>query len=195
MAFGMYVIMYFISPFGKEAIAAFGIGMRIEQIFLMPIIGLNIAILSILSQNNGAKLYDRIEPTVILALKMGWIFSFVGVASFFLMSDFLASLLTSDVRVIEQTTLYLRICGLSSFAFVVIFMYIAMLQSIKKPNIIMPVSIYRQILAPAFFFSILFYFKVEIFYYWITLDFIIFSSSIYIWWYSKEKLNELRVMI
>lgn len=55
MAFGMYIITYFVAPFGKEAVAGFGIGMRIEQIFLMPVIGLNIATLAIVSQNNGAK--------------------------------------------------------------------------------------------------------------------------------------------
>ncbi len=32
MAFGMYIITYYVAPFGKEAVAAFGIGMRIEQI-------------------------------------------------------------------------------------------------------------------------------------------------------------------
>ncbi len=96
MAFGMYIITYFVAPFGKEAVAAFGIGMRIEQIFLMPVIGLNIATLAIVSQNNGAKAYERIKPTVSLAIRYGWLMSTLGVTSFLLFADYMAALLTSD---------------------------------------------------------------------------------------------------
>ena len=100
MAFGMYIITYFVAPFGKEAVAAFGIGMRIEQIFLMPVIGLNIATLAIVSQNNGAKAYERIHPTVSLGVRFGWVMSTIGVSAFLLFAEYFASLLTSDPMVI-----------------------------------------------------------------------------------------------
>lgn len=128
MAFGMYIITYFVAPFGKEAVAAFGIGMRIEQIFLMPVIGLNIATLAIISQNNGAKAYERVLPTVKLGVKYGWVISTLGVSLFLLFAEEFAALLTSAPLVIKQTALYLRISGLASYGFVVIFIYIAMLQ-------------------------------------------------------------------
>ena len=118
MAFGIYIITYFVAPYGKEAVAAFGIGMRIEQIFLMPVIGLGIATLSIVSQNNGAKLYERIKPTTQISIKYGFILSAIGVISFYTYGEFIASLLTSDVNVIEHTLLYLRICGFAFFGFV-----------------------------------------------------------------------------
>ena len=121
MAFGMYIITYFVAPFGKEAVAAFGIGMRIEQIFLMPVIGLNIATLAIVSQNNGAKAYTRINPTVSLGIRYGWVMSTIGVSAFLLFAEYFASLLTSDVMVIEQVALYLRVSGVASYGFVVIF--------------------------------------------------------------------------
>ena len=125
MAFGMYVITYFVAAYGKEAVAAFGIGMRIEQIFLMPVVGLSIATLAIISQNNGAKLYERINPTTNLAIKYGFLMSGVGVVSFYIFGDFFASLLTSDPKVIEQSVLYLRVCGFAFFGFVMIFIYIS----------------------------------------------------------------------
>ena len=40
---GIYVITYFISQFGKDAVAAYGTAMRVEQIVLAPTIGLNVA--------------------------------------------------------------------------------------------------------------------------------------------------------
>lgn len=193
MAFGMYIITYFVAPFGKEAVGAFGIGMRIEQIFLMPVIGLNIAALSIISQNNGAKAYERITPTLALAIRYGWVMSTLGVSAFLLFAEYFAALLTSNVLVIEQTALYLRISGLASYAFVVIFMYIAMLQGIAKPAVIFPVSVYRQVVAPLLVFMFLSYFGFGIASLWISLDIIIFSSALFLWWYGERELKVLRL--
>lgn len=191
MAFGMYIITYFVAPFGKEAVAAFGIGMRIEQIFLMPVIGLNIATLAIVSQNNGAKMYERISPTVRLGIRYGWVISTIGVTSFLLFADYFASLMTSDIIVIQQTALYLRVSGIASYGFVVIFIYIAMLQGIGKPAVIMPVSIYRQVIAPILVFSALAWMELGILSLWIGLDMIIFSSALFLWWYGKKQLKIL----
>ncbi|MCO4845241.1 MAG: MATE family efflux transporter [Sulfurovum sp.] len=191
MAFGMYIITYFVAPFGKEAVAAFGIGMRIEQIFLMPVIGLNIATLAIVSQNNGAKSYERIKPTVSLAIRYGWLMSTLGVSSFLLFADYMAALLTSDPAVIEQSALYLRVSGVASYGFVVIFIYIAMLQGIAKPAVIMPISIYRQVVAPVVVFTALAWMGLGILSLWIGLDMIIFSSALFLWWYGEKKLKHL----
>lgn len=191
MAFGMYIITYFVAPFGKEAVAAFGIGMRIEQIFLMPVIGLNIATLAIISQNNGAKEYGRITPTLRIAILYGWIMSTIGVSIFLLFAHYLAGLLSSDPIVIEQTALYLRVSGVASYGFVVIFIYIAMLQGIGKPTLIMPVSIYRQLVAPIIVFSLLAWMGWGILSLWIGLDTIIFSSALFLWWYGERELEML----
>jgi len=192
MAFGMYIITYFVAPFGKEAVAAFGIGMRIEQIFLMPVIGLNIAALAIVSQNNGAKAYDRVAPTVHLAVRYGWILSTIGVTAFLLFAEFFAGLLSSDALVIEEAALYLRVSGVASYGFVIIFIYIAMLQGIAKPNMIMPVSIYRQVLAPIIVFSLLAWLGLGILALWIGLDIIIFSAALFLWWYGEKQLKRLK---
>lgn len=191
MAFGMYIITYFVAPFGKEAVGAFGIGMRIEQIFLMPVIGLNIATLAIVSQNSGAKSYERIRPTLTLAIRYGWIMSTLGVSVFLLFGEALAGLLTSDALVIKETALYLRISGLASYAFVVIFIYIAMLQGITKPAVIFPVSLYRQVIAPLVVFMGLRYFGFGITSIWVSLDMIIFSSALFLWWYGEQQLQTL----
>ncbi|WP_324172089.1 MATE family efflux transporter [Sulfurimonas sp.] len=192
MAFGMYIITYFVAPFGKEAVAAFGIGMRIEQIFLMPVIGINIAALAIISQNNGAKSYSRIPKTVKLSVRYGWIISTIGVSSFLLFANYFASFMSSDPLVIKEVALYLRVAGFASYGFVVIFVYIAMLQGIAKPAIIFPLSVFRQLIAPVVLFSILSIFNFGIFSMWLGLDIIIFSSALFLWFYGEKKLKQLR---
>lgn len=191
IAFGMYIITYFAAPFGKEAVAGFGIGTRIEQIFLMPVIGLNIATLAIISQNNGAKAYARISPTVHIALRYGWIMSTIGVATFLFFAPYLASLMTSDPIVIEQAALYLRVAGVASYGFVVIFIYIAMLQGIAQLSVIMPISIFRQVIAPIVVFSLLAYLGFGILSLWLSLVLIIFSSALFLWWYGEKKLHTI----
>ena len=52
---GIFNILYFIGQFGDLATAGYGAALRVEQVFLLPVIGLNTAVLSIGGQNFGAK--------------------------------------------------------------------------------------------------------------------------------------------
>lgn len=194
MAFGMYIITYFAAVYGKEAVAAFGIGMRIEQIFLMPVVGLSVATLAIVAQNNGAKSFTRVEPTVNLAILYGFIISALAVLAFYTIGDKIAALITSDPAVIAHSVLYLKICGFAFFGFVMIFIYISMLQGLQMPSVIFPISVYRQVLAPLVLFSIFKYFHFDIAVLWLGLDAIIFSSALYLWWYSKNKVKGLQLL-
>ena len=191
IGFGMYIITYYIVPYGSEAVAAYGIAVRIEQVFLMPVAGLSVATLTIISRNNGAKLYYRIRPTIHFALRYGFIFSAIGVISFFIFGNFLSSLLTDDTKIMQLSTTYLRICGFAFFAFVIIFISIAMLQGISKPNIIFPISVYRQVIAPVILFSFFSLFHLPIESIWFGLNVIIFSSAIYLWKHSNQQLGKL----
>ena len=51
------------------ATAGYGAGTRIEQVVLLPILGINTAIITIISQNFGAKNYERVKETYIGAIK------------------------------------------------------------------------------------------------------------------------------
>ena len=58
---GIFNILYFIGKFGDLATAGYGAALRVEQVFLLPVIGLNTAVLSIGAQNFGAKKFDRVR--------------------------------------------------------------------------------------------------------------------------------------
>ena len=75
VAVGILIIQAFIGDFSDDAIAAYGIATRIEQIALLPTIGLNIAALSLIGQNNGAKKYGRVRE--IYRKCLGWGFVIV----------------------------------------------------------------------------------------------------------------------
>ena len=54
---------------GELATAGYGAGTRIEQVVLLPILGINTAIITIISQNFGAKNYERVKETYIGAIQ------------------------------------------------------------------------------------------------------------------------------
>jgi putative MATE family efflux protein len=190
MATGIYIITYFAAPFGKEVLAAFGIGMRIEQIILMPAIGLNVAVLAIVSQNNGAKEFERIAQALKLALYYGLLVSLLGMLLLLGGAEELMGVFSSDAKVIKEGALYLRIEAFILFSFVVIFVNLAMLQGIEKPVFIFYISLFRQIVAPILLLSIFAYFGLGVVWIWLGIAAIVTLSAVMTWQYSKKRLLE-----
>ncbi len=191
MAAGIYIITYFAAPYGKEVVAAFGIGMRIEQIILMPAIGLNVAVLAIVSQNNGAKEFERIAQALKLALYYGLLVSLLGMVLLIGGAQDLMRLFSNDANVIKEGTLYLRIEAFILFSFVVIFVNLAMLQGIEKPAFIFYISLFRQIIAPILLLSFFSFLGLGVIWIWLGIAAIVTLSALITWQYSKEKLLEM----
>ncbi|MDO9206787.1 MAG: MATE family efflux transporter [Sulfuricurvum sp.] len=191
MATGIFIMTYFAAPFGQEVIAAFGIGMRIEQIILMPAIGLNVAVLAIVSQNNGARQFERIEKTRKISLYYGAIISFAGMLVLLVGAEQLMHFFSDDWKVIEAGSLYLRVEAFILFSFVVIFVHLALLQGIEKPAFIFYISIFRQIIAPILMLSLLTFFGLGVFWIWVSIALIVTFSAFVTWRYSRQKLTEV----
>lgn len=151
---GFFVITWFISRFGKDAVAAYGIGIRIEQIVLVPTIGLNIATLTLVAQNNGAGLFHRITETLHRSLCYGGIISAAGTVILLAGAPLLMTLFTNDQRVIAIGTTYLRIDALVLYAYIILFVYTAALQGIKKPMYAVWIGLVRQLVAPMLVFHL-----------------------------------------
>ncbi|GIS84708.1 MAG: hypothetical protein CM1200mP16_10080 [Nitrospina sp.] len=96
---GFFIIAFFASFFPTPdtsdiSIAAYGIAIRIEQIILLPAIGLNFACLSLTGQNFGAVKYDRIREGYQVCLKYSLVLMInLGVLFFFLALVFLCAYL------------------------------------------------------------------------------------------------------
>ncbi len=191
MALGMFIITYYISSFGQHVVAAYGIAIRIEQIFLLPSIGINVAVLAIVSQNNGAKEYQRVKQSVIYAQKVGFILWIIGMASLFIFGRFLMGLFTNDILVIEAGMGYLYASATSLYAYMLVFINISFLQGIKKPALLIYLSLFRQLIVPILVFSIFAYFQLPLLFYWWGLVTFIWLSALFIIWYAKTKIDEL----
>ncbi len=192
IALGTFVITYFVSKFGKEAVAAYGIGLRVEQIVFLPAIGLNIASLSIIAQNNGARLFDRIIETRNQALKSGGIIMGIGTVLVFIFAKYLMSVFTDDLTVIQVGITYLRVDSLVLYAYVVVFINIAVLQGMKRPMFGMVIGVYRLFIAPL----TVFYIVTEIFNFgllglWWSFFFITWSAAFIAFFYTWRVLKSI----
>lgn len=148
VAIGIFVITYFASRFGKEAVAAYGIATRIEQIALLPTIGLNIAALTLAGQNIGANLPGRVFESWKLNIRYGLIIISFGVLCVSLFASQLMHAFTADIHVIGIGAEYLKIAALFFFAYVFLNISVATLQGLKKPMYAIFVGTYRQFLIP-----------------------------------------------
>tara|TARA_Y100000741_G_scaffold343500_1_gene307355 strand:+ start:23 stop:643 length:621 start_codon:yes stop_codon:yes gene_type:complete len=146
--FGVFNIFYFVGQFGELATAGYGTAVRIEQVLLLPVIGLNTAVLAIAGQNYGAKIYSRIVEVYTKALFFGSFFMVLAGIFIFLTSSFIISFFTSDPEVIKNGSLYLRVAALIGPVYPVFFITSALFQALKRPLFSLYMTILRLTLIP-----------------------------------------------
>jgi putative MATE family efflux protein len=154
VALGSLIITTAVTQFGEAAVAGHGIALRIEQLVLLPTIGLNIAVLSLISVNYGAREYQRMDRVTIEAIKLGAGLMIFGGALIFIFARPLISLFADNPAVIEVGVSYLRIEALILPAYVLVFVSAATLQGVKTPLVPVYFNIVRTMLLPATFIFI-----------------------------------------
>lgn len=155
VALGIFVITWFVSRFSKEGVAAYGIATRIEQMILLPTIGLNFAVLTLVGQNNGAKRMDRVKTAWLTTQRYGIFLMVIGGLILYFAREPLMRLFTTDVQVIQLGVDYLGLATITLCAYVILFQTVFMLQGLKRPMFGLWIGLYRQVLAPAIVFNAL----------------------------------------
>ncbi len=156
---GIFNILYFIGQFGDLATAGYGAALRVEQVFLLPVIGLNTAVLSIGGQNFGAKAYDRIRELYIKALLFGSSFMAISGIIIFFGAEFFVSLFTDNQEAVTKGAIYLKVAALIAPIYPVFFITTAVFQAVKKPLYSLYLSILRLTAFP--FLSLWYVIKIK----------------------------------
>jgi putative MATE family efflux protein len=155
IALGIFVITYFVSGFGREAVAAYGIGTRAVQIVLLPSIGLSIATLTITAQNHGAGRFDRIFATMNRTLFYGALIMAAGAVLVVALARPLIAAFTDDPLVTDIGATYLRIEAVALYGYVILSVHVSALQGVKRPLFAIWIGLGRQIAAPLIVFWLL----------------------------------------
>jgi len=154
IALGFFVTTYYLKYYGEASVAAFGVGTRIEQIALLPCIGLSAAIVSIVGQNNGAKKLDRVQQAVRLIIRYGIYLIAIASVLMFVLARPLVRMFTDDAEVIGLGVAYVRIMTLIQWAYVMGFIHIGFLQAVKRPMYGFVEAVVRKIILPLSVFYI-----------------------------------------
>ncbi len=145
---GVFNLFYFVGQFGEIATAGYGTAVRIEQVLLLPVIGLNTAVLSIGAQNYGAKIYNRVRELYLKALLFGFSFMILAGIFIYLTSSIIISFFTNDIEVINYGSLYLKVAAVIGPIYPVFFITSALFQALKRPIYSLYMTILRLTLLP-----------------------------------------------
>ena len=168
IALGSIIITSAVARFGENAVAGLGIALRIEQLVLLPTVGINIAVLSLISVNFGAKQFERMDNVARDSVRIGTVFMILGGVLIFTFARPLISIFTDNNRIIDIGVGYLRVEALILPAYVLSFVSGAVLQGMKRAAVPMYFNLIRQLLLPSIF---------------IIISLVVFETSIFgIWW-------------
>jgi putative MATE family efflux protein len=104
------------TPFGTPALAALGIGHRVESWLFMIGVGFGAATAAVVGQNLGAGRPERAERGAWLAVGYCSVLGCVAFASQLLAPRWLAGIFSTDPTVIREASSYLRVAAVSELA-------------------------------------------------------------------------------
>ncbi|WP_348731137.1 MATE family efflux transporter [Rheinheimera texasensis] len=114
-------VYWVIKDFGTATQAAFGIGNRILQAFMMPAMAISFALPAIVGQNFGAGQAARVRQSFRIGMQqMAWVMVLLFILSQ-LMAHSLIALFSDDPRVLAEGELFMRIISLNCLSAVLVF--------------------------------------------------------------------------
>lgn len=192
VAVGIFVIQYFIAKFSQDAVAAYGIATRVEQMLLLPTMGLNFAVISLVGQNNGAGRMDRVRETWNTTLKYGVFMMLAGGVLLWFTREWLMGWFTKSAEVVQYGKQYLGIAAVTLCSYVILFQTVMLLQGLKRPAFAMWIGLYRQIVAP---FTVFYLLAITLGWgvwgVWWGITFVTWSAALVTFGYGKWLLSKI----
>ena len=193
------IVIKYVGISGEYAVAGYGAGTRIEQVVLLPILGINTAIISIIAQNFGAKNIDRVKETYFTSIKYSFFIMIVSGIFLFILSDLIMSFFSTDKTVIEFGSKYLKICSFILPAYPIFFLSNGMFMAIKKAEYAMISNLFRNGFNPITVFFLASYINASFetfFWIWAAVNWVF--SGIYLSiliFYIKFKLEKTSAIV
>ncbi len=113
ISIGFTILMSFVGVFGIHAIAAYGIGMRLDSIAILPVLGLISATIAITGQNIGAGKLERAKKTIFYSTIISTILMALVGIMFILVPHPFFLLFSSNEEVVSIGITYLSIVAFS----------------------------------------------------------------------------------
>ena len=187
-------IFTYVGQTSELAVAGYGAATRIEQVVLLPILGINTAIISIIAQNFGANNFDRVKETYFVSIKYGLILMVFSGILVYLTADIVPRFFSSNEVVLEYGRRYLKIAAFILPAYPIFFLSNGFFMGLKKSNYAMVNNMMRNVLVPICVFYLAKYLSADFdtfFWLWFvfqwTLSILLLT---YVSYYIKKKLDK-----
>ncbi len=109
LSLSLFFLNDIISPFGRDAIAAFGLGFRVESVVFLPMIGLSSAFVSAVGFFKGSRQPEKIRYIHRYSLRLLVVFMCVCSLAFFIFPDLILRVFTDEPGVLSMGRTYLRV--------------------------------------------------------------------------------------
>ena len=139
----MAVMTAIVAEYGPEAVAAFGVGSRIESIASLVILALSMTLPPFISQNYGAGQYERVKDAYTVSLKFVLTFQLVVYALLVISANLISLTFGNDPEVIRVIELLIYIMPLSYGLQGVIILTNSSLNALHKPMYALILSVIR----------------------------------------------------
>ena len=154
VGFGIFILFYFVSLYSDVAAGGYGAGVRFEQLFLLPIIGLNTSTLALVGQNYGALKFERIKEIYDKTIVIGITAMIIGGTIIYLLSGIVMGFFTDDPEQIYYGSQYLKIAAFIGPVYPIFFISGALFQGLKKAHYQTAINLLRMIIFPLIFLTI-----------------------------------------
>ena len=151
---GVFVLLFYVSTYGDYSAGGYGAAIRFEQLFLLPVLGLNASTLALVGQNFGAMNFVRIHETYTRSIFYSTLFMGICGLFVFLSSDYIMYFFSDNDEIIFYGSTYLKIAAFAGPCYPIFFISSALLQGLKKPNYQMVINLMRMIILPVLGLSV-----------------------------------------
>jgi putative MATE family efflux protein len=113
-ALGLMIMSFLVASFGTLTIAAYGVGSNILQIVTIPVMGLSMAVSTLVGQNIGAGHVDRASQAAKLGATVSFfLLSGIGAIAWFAAPWLIAFFIPNDADVIREGARFIRVMCLA----------------------------------------------------------------------------------
>ena len=153
------VLTKIVSGYGAAAVAAWGVGNRLESIASIVVLALSMSLPPFISQNFGAEKLNRVRDAYSIAIRFVLIWQFGVFIVMWLLSPFIAAAFTQDPAVAKLIQLFLLIVPLGYGLQGIVILTNSSFNAMHKPMSALILSIIRLFvfLVPASFVGSLLY--------------------------------------
>ena len=193
------IVFTYVGSSGESAVAGYGAATRIEQIVLLPVLGINTAIISIISQNFGANYLSRVKQTYFVSIKYGVFIMIISGILVYMTAGIVPKFFSNNPEVLDYGTRYLKISAFILPAYPIFFLSNGFFMALKKSENAMINNLLRNVLVPILVFYLAKYLSADFnsfFWLWATFQWSLsLLLLIFVIYFMKFRLEKSRAVV